>query len=575
MGRTDLGTIQVSEGSNLTCYRVTTSLGATIVESIEDIFEIINGSGIFPEYTFVDSDYVIVNANIRSTTNTWDVLTNYNSALLDVTAFRNKEIYIDCNGGYYAFLTAGYTGPGTTPAYAAGYSQQIVLPNTGIMRLRVPYDAVYLYVIILNNGVDSKPYSIRVGSTLKEDNILLDNLKLLSAPLIKNKPGYYLNPTGGEVQASVADIIEYVPVQEGDIFNYRGYTGALGAAVVGYNSNKTFVSLLLPYGNYLDSVNVVIPSGVSYVSFSGRSDYFAFEVRKFIKYADAQQLFNILTFGGNLAGKKLSVISDSITQGVVSGNATPPGEIWVDIVARNLQMELTNYGISGSTIAVAEGNGGMFASLEDLQAAQKEAGKYYTVLTGNQTYQVYYWNGTSLTTSTRKLRTPVSQRYEFMNDDADVIIVWAGSNDFQYNWTPVGTMEDRTNDTFYGALHSLCLGLLSKYLAKPIVFMTPIKRAQTNLDTAADTVAHRGGSYGTPDSKNLFNLTLGEYSDIIKEVCAYYSIPVIDLYSNSILNQAIDSQLSLFDDWRTHPLQKGHEIIARYVLGQLKTIISF
>ena len=63
-----------------------------------------------------------------------------------------------------------------------------------------------------------------------------------------------------------------------------------------------------------------------------------------------------------------------------------------------------------------------------------------------------------------------------MTDDAEIIIVAAGTNDWNYAWTPLGDMASRTNYTFYGALHNLCIGLLNKYIGKTIIFMTPIKR---------------------------------------------------------------------------------------------------
>ena len=414
-----------------------------------------------------------------------------------------------------------------------------------------------------------KPIIVSIED-IEEDIEDINSVVVTSNKIQPNKSGYYIDSSGNESASAFYNLIRMLPVVEGDIYRYIGYCGSAGACAVGYDANGDFVSVLLAYGDYTDGgTNVTIPSGVAFASFCGRIDTYDFQVRRYAGTYTVQELER--KNSDYLTGKRLYVIGDSIAQGIVS-DGTAPLSPWPVIVADTLGMTLTNYGISASTIAVAAGNGGMYASLADLQAATKVTGMYYTVLTGNQTFQVYYWNGSTLSTSTRKLRTPIVQRYAFMADDADVVLVAGGTNDFQYNWTTVGTMADRTEDTFYGAMHLLCLGLLDKYIGKEIVFCTPIKRAQTNLDTNADTDAHKGGAYGTPESENLFGKTLGDYCEIIKEVCAYYSIPVIDMYSCSNLNPSIASQSSLFDSWKTHPLQEGHNMMARYIIGQLKAI---
>ena len=51
-----------------------------------------------------------------------------------------------------------------------------------------------------------------------------------------------------------------------------------------------------------------------------------------------------------------------------------------------------------------------------------------------------------------------------MADDADIITVMGGTNDVRLG-VPLGKMEDRTPNTFYGALHTLMQGLYTKYIA--------------------------------------------------------------------------------------------------------------
>ena len=257
-------------------------------------------------------------------------------------------------------------------------------------------------------------------------------------------------------------------------------------------------------------------------------------------------------------GLKFVVTGDSIPHGQVM-DGTPPNNPYPNIVATALGMSLKNYAIGGSTFSQSSTFGGLYATYADFVADQnKDTSKIYVVMTGQQTYKDYaYTNGAWAETQQRE-RTPISARFQLMDDDADIVLVACGTNDFQYNWTPIGTMEDRTPDTFYGALHYTLLGLLDKYLSKQIIFCTPIKRCQS--------------PYSSVTSTNTYGKTLEDYGAIIKEVCSYYSIPVIDLYAESGLNPQVSSQSSLFDSYKTHPYQLGHNMIARVVAGKIKSL---
>lgn len=149
----------------------------------------------------------------------------------------------------------------------------------------------------------------------------------------------------------------------------------------------------------------------------------------------------------------------------------------------------------------------------------------------------------------------ISLRYEELPSDADLIIIAGGTNDWAHSGVELGTMADRTNITFYGALHVLCLGLINRYPSKQIVFMTPIKR-----DTSLDSV-------------NNLGLTLKQFADAIKEVCAYYGIPVCDMFSNCCMNPSIDAQRALYFADYTHPNLVGHKKMGDIVTGFISNLI--
>ena len=257
--------------------------------------------------------------------------------------------------------------------------------------------------------------------------------------------------------------------------------------------------------------------------------------------------------------KTLIFTGDSIPHGqTMQGNVDKP---YPNIVAEKLGMKLINYSIGGSTFACKEDYGGCFANGTEFNNATKDTSKIYDIIIG-QSYNTYKYDSENNKWIAAKIgdsRTPLSERIKLMSD-GDLIIYAGGTNDFQYNWTEIGTMTDRTNNTFYGALHNTCLALLEKYKGKQIIFCTPIKRCQS--------------PYTSIESKNNHGLTLKDYGNIIKEVCDYYSIPIIDLYSISGLNPHIQSQSSYFDNYKTHPLQEGHNILGGIIASAIQGIRS-
>lgn len=259
-----------------------------------------------------------------------------------------------------------------------------------------------------------------------------------------------------------------------------------------------------------------------------------------------------------LVGKKIVFLGDSIPHGqTTSGSIEIP---YPQVVAKNLGMTLKNYGIGGSTIAQQENYGGAFKTKAELDAATKDTSKFYQVING-QSYTTYAYKSGSWQTDSTVLRTPVTARYDFMDDDAEVICIHCTTNDWNYDWTPLGDFSSTDVHTYYGALKQLLENLIAKYPTKTIFFITPLKRAQD--------------PYNQPDSKNANGKTLKDYRDIIIEVCDYYGIPVIDLFAISGLNPHLKSQENLFDRVKTHPLTVGHKKMGDIVASQILSIRKF
>lgn len=144
------------------------------------------------------------------------------------------------------------------------------------------------------------------------------------------------------------------------------------------------------------------------------------------------------------------------------------------------------------------------------------------------------------------------ERAQRIPDDADMVIVFGGTNDYGHGDAPLGRFSDRTVDTFYGACHVLMGYLSERFVGRPVIFMTPL---------------HRTGE----DAKMVNGIktehTLKTYVDIIKQVAEYYSIPVLDMFGESGMQPNLESHNKCFFIDGLHLNDKGNERVA-HILGK-------
>ncbi|MBQ4564088.1 MAG: SGNH/GDSL hydrolase family protein [Lachnospiraceae bacterium] len=141
-------------------------------------------------------------------------------------------------------------------------------------------------------------------------------------------------------------------------------------------------------------------------------------------------------------------------------------------------------------------------------------------------------------------------RVELMDPDADLIVVFGGTNDFGHGDAPLGCMSDRTPYTFYGACHRLMRKLIERYPDAQIVFMTPIHRQNEE----------RG------------ERRLKDFVEAIKKVAEYYAIPVLDLYATSGIQPQVPIIMERFCPDGLHPNDAGHEKIYKRLRGFLERL---
>lgn len=150
-------------------------------------------------------------------------------------------------------------------------------------------------------------------------------------------------------------------------------------------------------------------------------------------------------------------------------------------------------------------------------------------------------------------------RAKEMDKDADMIVVFGGTNDFGHGDAPLGTFADRTNDTFYGACHTLFTDLINMYPEATIVIMTPLHR--WNEDNV------KGDGFKAEEVA-----TLSTYVKIIKEVAEYYSLPLLDMWSVSGIQPRVPVIKEKYCPDGLHPNDAGHALMAKRLEGFLRTL---
>lgn len=183
---------------------------------------------------------------------------------------------------------------------------------------------------------------------------------------------------------------------------------------------------------------------------------------------------------------------------------TIPESVWTKLLAEKHGMILTNFAQNGTTITrkTTTMSGATFLDTDSVHAKVMN-----------------------------NLNNPV---------EADYIIVFGGTNDIARNdQCPLGTIDDATSQTFYGALNAICQRLIQTYPSGNICFITPYIR---NAGLATTEICK-------------------QYVTAIHEVCEKFGgIPVFDNTVNGALDFSNSYQvntLTMKDSY--HLNEDGHK----------------
>jgi lysophospholipase L1-like esterase len=166
--------------------------------------------------------------------------------------------------------------------------------------------------------------------------------------------------------------------------------------------------------------------------------------------------------------------------------------------------------------------------------------------------------------------------------DIDMILIFGNMNDGTsdttgaWNWIygtddahkddyATAVTTDNMADSLWYALRYLCETLITDYPLLPIGYIISPPRSQTATKSGDARSGYDTSCYGRTS-------WFEEWTDVIKEVCGHYSIPVLDLYHESGLRpwnatcnlNFFSCALSPSGDG-IHPNASGHEILARKI----------
>lgn len=244
------------------------------------------------------------------------------------------------------------------------------------------------------------------------------------------------------------------------------------------------------------NIEVTVPEGatklyVSRLSSKGKPEVFRKKAVK--RKTPKSNLIDVLH------EKKLVVFGDSMAYGY-----TIPESVWTKLLAEKHGMILTNFAQNGTTITrkTTTMSGATFLDTDSVHAKVMN-----------------------------NLNNPV---------EADYIIVFGGTNDIARNdQCPLGTIDDATSQTFYGALNAICQRLIQTYPSGNICFITPYIR---NAGLATTEICK-------------------QYVTAIHEVCEKFGgIPVFDNTVNGALDFSNSYQvnaLTMKDSY--HLNEDGHK----------------
>jgi lysophospholipase L1-like esterase len=189
----------------------------------------------------------------------------------------------------------------------------------------------------------------------------------------------------------------------------------------------------------------------------------------------------------------------------------------------------------------------------------------YVSLVGKKTGHEVINYGVSGTRIARQKRVSASTKWDYdfrlrltvMPDEADLVFIFGGTNDFGHGNLHLGKVGDRDENTFCGGLYLLLDALIEKYGKEKLCFLLPLHRFNE------DPQACKG------ENADELGAPLSEYIECMRKILLEYGIEYIDLYENGFAKPLIDTGDEYTADG-LHPNDHGYEFLANIICDHLR-----
>lgn len=205
--------------------------------------------------------------------------------------------------------------------------------------------------------------------------------------------------------------------------------------------------------------------------------------------------------------------------------------------------------IYGDSISTTEFGGGGY---QDLLYKQLNVDKIYN--------HAVSASATALT-SVENLMNILSNENN-IHEDADLIIIWYGTNDWYWG-NKLGNGPDDNVDTFFGALNAALKILQSRCKKANIILLTPIFRNQVPFG-----VEDNGESVNAYFFKNKVGCTLNDYKQVLMKTSEIRCVPILDTH---VMSQINEYNFDIFLEDGIHPSKLGYERIGKVLINYINT----
>ena len=140
-------------------------------------------------------------------------------------------------------------------------------------------------------------------------------------------------------------------------------------------------------------------------------------------------------------------------------------------------------------------------------------------------------------------------------EDADYVIIMAGTHDWDSSKADIGTTTSISDTTFKGSLNVCVRNILNKNASTKILLLSPFFRSRVKV-----------GDNKNSDDYMRNDYWLNDFAIAMKEVAEYNHLPYIDLYGTSGINK-FNSTAYLKDGLYLN--DAGHELIADKIMNAM------